>query len=64
MAYIATQQLTNKDGEVLAEVGETCDNVPKKSLPWLKAQGLIVPASKMKAATTVAANVAEESEER
>lgn len=40
--YIAQVQLTTKAGERLADVGDTCEQVPASSLPWLIAQGLIV----------------------
>lgn len=41
--YVARVRLTNKPGEVLADVGDTCERVPAESLPWLAEQGLIAP---------------------
>ena len=40
--YCATTRLTNRDGDVLAEVGQTCEKVPAESLGWLIDQNLIV----------------------
>jgi hypothetical protein len=40
--YVATERLTTKKGDVLAEIGERCDQVPASSLDWLAEQGLIV----------------------
>ena len=40
--YQATTRLTNRQGEVLAEIGQTCEQVPAESRGWLVAQGLIV----------------------
>lgn len=41
--YRAKVELTNKAGDVLAAVGETCERVPDVSLPWLLEQQLIEP---------------------
>ncbi len=43
--YIATTRLTNREGDVLAAEGETCDQVPDKSIGWLSKQKLIIPKS-------------------
>jgi hypothetical protein len=41
--YVAVVRLTNKGGDVVfAAEGESCDNVPAQSLPWLIEQGLVV----------------------
>jgi hypothetical protein len=40
--YAATTRLTNRDGDVLAEVGRTCEKVPAESLGWLIDQSLII----------------------
>lgn len=47
--YVAMVRLRTKASAgdrrtVLAVPGETCERVPDSSLPWLIAQGLIVPA--------------------
>jgi hypothetical protein len=41
--YFATVQLSDRDGELLAGVGESCELVPESSLPWLIEQRLILP---------------------
>jgi len=41
--YEAVVRLTNRDGDVLAEVGASCASVPGESLGWLIEQQLIVP---------------------
>ena len=41
--YVARARLSDKAGETLADVGETCDRVPDSSLPWLLESGLIEP---------------------
>lgn len=41
--YVAVVVLSNKDGAVVANVGETCERVNRGSLGWLAEQGLIVP---------------------
>lgn len=41
--FRAETRLTTKAGEVLAEIGESCERVPETSLAWLREQGLIVP---------------------
>ena len=46
--YEATTRLTSKDGDVLAEIGETCEQVPAASLPWLIEQRIIVPVKEAK----------------
>lgn len=43
-AYVAVVRLSDKQNRTLAEPGESCARVPASSLPWLVAQGLIVPA--------------------
>jgi hypothetical protein len=40
-AYVAVKRLTTLEGAVLADEGQTCEQVPAKSLPWLRDQGLI-----------------------
>ena len=44
--YVAQTRLTDRAGEVLAEVGETCERVPASSLLWLVDQGLVIPGAK------------------
>lgn len=44
-AYVACRPLYDKQGACLAEAGATCERVPPVSLPWLLADGHIVPAS-------------------
>lgn len=41
--YRACVELTNKAGETVADVGETCARVHPGSLGWLLAQHLIEP---------------------
>lgn len=41
--YRACVELTNKAGETVADVGESCDRVNLASLGWLLEQRLIVP---------------------
>lgn len=41
--FIATVRLSDAANTTLAVPGERCDRVPAASLPWLLAQGLIVP---------------------
>ena len=41
--YIATVELSEKSGRVVATVGQTCEDVNPASLGWLAEQGLIVP---------------------
>ena len=44
--YRAVRRLSNGADETLADVGETCEQVPVDSLPWLLAEGsiaLVVP---------------------
>lgn len=41
--FLAVVRLSTKGDATLADVGERCDRVPAASLPWLLAQGLIVP---------------------
>lgn len=41
--FRARVELTNKAGQLLADVGQTCERVDPNSLPWLLAQGLIEP---------------------
>ena len=43
--YKATRRLTDRAGEVLANVGETCDRVPADSMGWLIEQRIVVPLS-------------------
>lgn len=43
--YRARVDLTNKDGEIVAAVGETCERVTPSSLGWLLEQHLIEPVS-------------------
>lgn len=46
--YVARTRLTNKPGTtVFAEVGQTCERVPERSLPWLIARRLIVPTGEV-----------------
>jgi hypothetical protein len=42
--YVARTRLTTRAGALLADVGERCDAVPARSLPWLLEQGLIARA--------------------
>jgi hypothetical protein len=44
--YVATTQLTDRAGAVLADVDKSCERVPASSLGWLLEQGLIKPADK------------------
>ena len=39
--YRALVKLTAKDRTVIAEAGEVTDQIPAKSVGWLKEQGLI-----------------------
>jgi hypothetical protein len=39
--FRARERLTSKAGDVLAEIGETCDRVPDSSLGWLERCGHI-----------------------
>jgi hypothetical protein len=41
--YIAVVRITDKDGTVLAAVGQTCDAVDPAALAWLLACGAIAP---------------------
>jgi hypothetical protein len=46
--YCAVRRLSNGDDETLADVGQTCEQVPVESLPWLLAEGsieLVIPAA-------------------
>lgn len=47
--YVAVRRLTNREGEVLAMPGATCERVPESSLSWLLDRGWIkageVPAA-------------------
>ena len=47
--YRATERLSNAADETLALPRELSTQVPDKSLPWLRKQGLIVPADEMPA---------------
>lgn len=40
---VAVVELSDKPGNVLARVGETCERVPAASLVWLFEQGLVRP---------------------
>jgi hypothetical protein len=39
--YVAVVRLSNLANDTLADVGQTCENVPAASLGWLKEQGHI-----------------------
>ena len=39
--FVALKRLTDKPGNVLAAVGETCERVPAESLGWLLEKGAI-----------------------
>ena len=40
--YRTTQWITNSDGDVLAEIGATCEKVPADALTWLIEQQIAV----------------------
>jgi hypothetical protein len=44
-AYRAVVRLSTKADVTLALPGESCERVPVTSIPWLLAQGLIVPTT-------------------
>ncbi len=46
----ARMEITNRDGDIVAAVGETCDRVDPGSLGWLLDQGFIAPATEPVAA--------------
>jgi hypothetical protein len=39
--FVAVVRITNKPGDVLAAIGESCAKVPEKSLGWLEKSGRI-----------------------
>jgi hypothetical protein len=41
--YVARNRITNKAGETLAAIGQSCDRVPPNALPWLLEGGDIEP---------------------
>jgi len=43
--YKATTRLTDREGAVLANIGDTCERVPADSMSWLIEQRLVVPLS-------------------
>jgi hypothetical protein len=43
--FVATRDLFDKPGKVLAKAGETCEKVPAQSLGWLLKDGWIEPAT-------------------
>jgi hypothetical protein len=45
--YVARTTLWNRAGDVVAEVGETCERVDPNSLGWLLADGHITPINAM-----------------
>lgn len=48
---VATEDLYNKIGELVAAKGETCENVQPSSLPWLLKNRHIAPVEKAHAVT-------------
>ncbi len=43
--YVAMVRLSTKDNRTVADVGQTCENVPVVSLEWLARAGKIKKAS-------------------
>lgn len=54
--YIATGELSTADAVVAVE-GQTCEHVPAESLPWLLAQGYIVPVTHVEGGPDESAHV-------
>lgn len=44
--FRAVRRLSDKDNRTLANVGESCERVPARSLPALLASGKIVPLTR------------------
>ena len=54
--FTAHVRLTNREGHVLARVGNTCEHVDISSLPWLEEQGYITRKSSNKSQPGVVDN--------